>query len=91
MVSYWDHEKEVAEPIYFKEWNEELWIQLQTDPWIEGRDGLIYHLTRNAVTVERWRVVDLIAKKGMKVKYDPQASGRKNWHIKGKQALKKMT
>ena len=90
MPSWYDHEREVAELGYFAEWNVDLWLALLDNPWVEFGD-FMYHLTSGRGTrgVQRYRIVDLIARKGQKIVYDSAASGRKNWHIKGKLAARK--
>ena len=83
-TSWFDHEKEVAESLYFAEWAPDIWDALQTDDWILSEDGkTMYHLTKGR-TVERWKVAVLMARKGAKVIFDTKSSRRKNWHIKGK-------
>src|SRR3990167_8479516 len=55
-TSWFDHEKEVAEPLYFKEWAPDIWESLQQASWILSEDGrILWHLTKGG-TVERWKV-----------------------------------
>ncbi len=78
MRSWFHPDKEVAEPEYFKDWNPELWVQLQ-----DKKDVIIaefhYHLTKTGRTVERWnKAID-------KVGFAPlEATHRRNQHIKRK-------
>jgi hypothetical protein len=77
MRSWWDHEKEVAQPEYFREWDLELWqILVEYLPlnraWVQVGEDTMYHLTGKSV--ERWKIPVLKARKGAKIKYDAVAS-----------------
>ena len=90
MSSWWDHEKEVAEHSYFREWNPELWKKLQHGDVEVG--NYVYHLTLSSV--ERWPKQARISRsKRSKVYYE--RAHRKNYNILGKkltrERLKKTT
>src|SRR3990167_6851199 len=90
-TSWFDHEKDVAEPLYFKEWAPDIWESLQQASWILSEDGrILWHLTKGG-TVERWKVDVVMARKGSKVEFDVKASQRKNYHLKGKSWYKSTT
>jgi hypothetical protein len=82
MPSWFDHEREVAEACYFKEWDPELFALLEVEKWVQVEEEFMYHMTRKGA-IQRFRIVDLIAKRGQHIEYDAKASGRKNWHLKG--------
>jgi len=70
--SWYTPEKEVAEPHWVQEWDNEIFTSLQKfrDITIEHCDGdWVYHLTRNDRTVERWPIsVDVLG-------FSPQQKG----------------
>ena len=85
MRSWFDVEREVAEPCYFKEWDPELWGLLQSEQWVE-MDGHMYHLTRSKRTVVRY-LTEILAH-GI----PPQErSHRQNWHLLGQKLVKAET
>ena len=82
MRSWFEPEREVAESLYFKEWDPELYTELLNNPWVQVGD-FMYHRTKKGA-IQRWKIVDIAAKKNQRIQYDTKASQRKNWHLKGK-------
>jgi len=85
MRSWFDPEREVAEPWYFSEWDPEMWDLLQLGEWIE-KDGYMYRLTRTKRTVVRFKINALM------VGTPPiERTHRKNYHLLGMKLAKAET
>lgn len=80
--SWYVPEKEVSEPIWFEEWDSNLFLLLLIfrDIIIEHFDGdYRYHITKKNTTIERWSVA--LDKVGFSTQ---ETTSRKNYHLKGR-------
>jgi len=69
-TSWFDVEKEVADPLYFKEWDLEIWGALQENPWVQVGEEIMYHRTPRSI--ERWKIAVLVVRKGGRIELGPR-------------------
>ena len=84
--SWFDIQKEVAEPCYFVEWNDVLYEVLKNDGTEMTGDtemeGYVYHLTKKHTTVER-TPLEIVIQNSLYGKPPQEKAHRKNYHLIG--------